>query len=53
MTGYEGLEIDTLVTLETALSKALKVEKSAQGKKDINYELKRIKKAMGKGDICP
>jgi hypothetical protein len=50
---YEYLEMDTLVTLEMALSRALKVEKSEQGKKDINYELKRIRKAMGKGDICP
>ena len=49
---YEGLGIDSLMTLEVALSRALKVEKDEQMKKDINYELKRIRKAMGKGDIC-
>ena len=50
--GYEGLEMDSLVTLEAALSRALKVEKNEQMKKDINYELKRVRRAMGKGDIC-
>lgn len=49
---YEGLQMDTLVTLEMALSRALKVEKNEQMKKDIKYELKRVTKAMGKGDIC-
>ena len=49
---YEGLEMESLVTLEVALSRALKVEKNEQMKKDISYELKRVLKAMGKGDIC-
>lgn len=49
---YEGLGMDSLVTLEVALSRALKVEKNEQWKKDINYELKRVRRAMGKGDIC-
>ena len=49
---YEGLGMDSLTTLEVALSRALKVEKNEQMKKDIDYELKRIRKAMGKGDIC-
>ena len=48
---YEGLGMDSLVTLEVALSRAVKVEKNEQMKKDINYELKRVLKAMGKGDI--
>lgn len=50
---YEGLEIDSLLTLEVALSRTLKVEKSEQMKKDMMYELKRVMKAMGKGDVCP
>lgn len=45
---YEGLEMDSLVTLETALSMALKVEKNEQMKKDIKYELQRVVKAMSK-----
>jgi hypothetical protein len=49
---YEGLGMDSLVTLEVALSRALKVEKNEQTKKDIGYELRRVLKAMGKGDIC-
>jgi len=49
---YEGLGMDSLVTLEVALSMALKVEKNEQMKKDIEYELKRVRRAMGKGDIC-
>lgn len=49
---YEGLGIDSLMTLEVALSRALKVEKGEQMKKDIKYELKRVLVAMGKGDIC-
>lgn len=49
---YEGLEMDSLVTLEVALSRALKIEKNEQMKKDLKYELKRVLKAMGKGDIC-
>jgi hypothetical protein len=52
MIGYEGVERESLVVLEIALSKALKVEKGEQGKKDIKYELKRIRKALGKEDIC-
>ena len=50
---YEDLGMDSLVTLEAALSRALKVEKSGQMKKDIDYELKRVRRAMGKGDVCP
>jgi hypothetical protein len=46
--GYEDLEMDTLVTLETVLSRAAKVEKNLQFKKDIEYEKKRVLKAMGK-----
>lgn len=49
---YEGLGMNSLLTLEVALSRALKVEKSEQMKKDIKYELKRVMKAMGKEDIC-
>lgn len=49
---YEGLGMDSLATLEVALSRALKVEKNEQMKKDIKYELKRVTKAMGKEDIC-
>lgn len=49
---YEGLEMDSLATLGVALSRALKVEKNEQLKKDMSYELKRVMKAMGKGDIC-
>ena len=49
---YEGLGMDSLTTLEVALSRALKVEKNEQMKKDIDYELKRVMRAMGKGDIC-
>lgn len=45
---YEGLEIDSLVTLEVTLSRALKIEKNEQIKNDIKYELKRILKAMNK-----
>lgn len=50
---YEGLGMNSLLTLEVALSRALKVEKNEQMKKDIDYELKRVRRAMGKGDICP
>ena len=46
--GYEDLGMDTLLTLETVLSRAAKVEKNSQFKKDIEYELKRVSKAMGK-----
>lgn len=46
--GYEDLGMDTLVTLETVLSRAAKIEKNSQFKKDIQYELKRVSKAMGK-----
>jgi hypothetical protein len=46
--GYEDLGMDTLVTLETVLSRAFKVEKNPQFKKDIDYEWKRVSKAMGK-----
>jgi hypothetical protein len=46
--GYEDLGMDTLVTLETVLSRAAKTEKNPQFKKDIEYELKRVSKAMGK-----
>ena len=49
---YEGLSMDSLVTLEVALSRAVKMEKNEQTKKDMKYELRRILKAMGKGDIC-
>ncbi len=49
---YEGLGMDSMVTLEVALSRALKVEKNEQMKKDIKYELKRVLAAMGKGDTC-
>ncbi len=44
--GYEGLDIDTLATLETVLSRSYKVEKNLQFKKDINYELKRVLEAI-------
>ncbi len=43
---YEGLEMDSLVTLEVALSRAAKVEKNEQMKKDIKYELGRVLNAM-------
>ncbi len=46
---YEGLGMDSLVTLEVALSRALKIEKNEQMKKDIEYELKRVRRAMSKG----
>lgn len=46
--GYEDMEIKTLVTLEIVLSREAKVEKNPQLKKDIEYELKRVLKAMGK-----
>lgn len=46
--GYEDLEFESLVTLEVVLSRALKTEKDKQFKKDIDYEYKRILKAMGK-----
>ena len=49
---YESLEMDSLVTLEVALSRAMKVEKNEQMKKDMKYELNRVLKVMGKGDIC-
>ncbi len=49
---YEGLGMESLITLEVALSRALKIEKNEQMKKDITYELKRVMKAMDKGDIC-
>lgn len=49
---YEGLCKDSLVTLEVALSRALKVEKDEQMKKDIKYEPKRILRAMGKENVC-
>ena len=49
---YEGLGMDSLTTLEVALSRALKVEKNEQMKKDIDYELKRVRRTMGKEDIC-
>lgn len=52
MIGYEGIEIESLVTLEAALSRALEVEKNEQMKNDIKHELKRVRKAMGKGYIC-
>lgn len=45
--GYEDLEMDTLVTLETVLSRAAKVERNPRFKKDIEYELKRVLEAMG------
>lgn len=45
---YEGLGTDSLVTLEVALSRALKVEKNEQWKKDIQYELRRVQRALGK-----
>lgn len=48
---YEGLSNDSLVTLEVALSRAIKTEKNEQSKKDMRYELKRILKAMGKEDV--
>ena len=44
--GYENLEIDSLVTLEVALSRAAKVEKNEQTKKDFEYELKRVKEIL-------
>lgn len=43
---YEGLEHESLVTLEVVLSKALKTEKSEQLRKDIQYEYGRIVSAM-------
>lgn len=46
--GYEDLGMDTLATLEVVLSRAAKVEKNRGFKKDIEYELKRVLKAMGK-----
>lgn len=46
--GYEDIGMDTLVTLEAVLSRAAKVEKNPQFKKDIEYELKRVLKVMGK-----
>lgn len=44
--GYEDLGIETLTTLEIVLSRAAKVEKNSQLKKDIEYELKRVLQAM-------
>lgn len=44
--GYEDLGMDTLVTLETVLSRAAKIEKNSQFKNDIQYELKRVSEAM-------
>jgi len=44
--GYEGVEFESLVTLEVVLSRALKIEKDRQFKKDIDYEYKRILKAI-------
>jgi len=46
--GYEGVEFESLVTLEVVLSRALKTEKDRQFKKDIDYEYKRVLKALGK-----
>ena len=46
--GYEDLGIETLVTLEVVLSRASKSEKNQTFKKDIDYELKRVVKVMGK-----
>lgn len=46
--GYEDLGMDTLTTLETVLSRAVKKEKNSQFKKDIDFEYKRVLKAMGK-----
>lgn len=43
---YEELEMDSLVTLEVVLSRALKTEKSEQFRKDIKYEYQRVLKAM-------
>ena len=45
---YEDLGMDSLNTLEVVLSRAVKIEKNPQFKKDIEYELKRIKEAVGK-----
>lgn len=45
---YEGLSTDSLITLEVVLTRAMKVEKDEQMKKDIKYELERVKAAMGK-----
>ncbi len=44
--GYEYLEHETLVTLEGVLSRAVKSEKNSEFKKDIEYELDRVKKAL-------
>lgn len=44
--GYEDLEVETLVTLEVVLSRAAKIEKNSIFKKDIEYELKRVLRAM-------
>lgn len=46
--GYEDLGMETLVTLEVVLSRAVKSEKNPLFKKDIEYEYKRVLKAMGK-----
>ncbi len=46
--GYEDLGMDSLVTLEVVLSRAVKSEKNPQFKKDIEYELKRVLKVMDK-----
>lgn len=45
---YENLGHESLVTLEIVLSRALKVEKNSQFKKDIEYELKRIREVLVK-----
>lgn len=43
---YEGLEHESLVTLEVVLSRALKTEKDEQFRKDIQYEYNRVVSAM-------
>lgn len=40
--GYEGLEPESLVTLEIVLSRALKTEKNEQLRSDIKHEHGRI-----------
>lgn len=44
--GYESLERDSLTTLKVVLSRAEKIEKDKQFKKDIKYEYQRVLKAL-------
>ena len=43
---YEGLEHESLITLEVVLSRALKAEKNEQFRKDVQYEYNRVLSAM-------